>query len=230
MQNCELIVYEKPSATITAYRNNYIVNIGDQNFTLKRNEDFGMLQRKDGSNITTKPTLFKSGAHKILTAFGLTYINEITDSCKMHDKGYFYYEVKTTAYFNGQAVRSGFGCANTSESANGTSSGYNTANSMLKKAEKRSEVDLAIKLADASGWFNADLEDTENDKRASQLLHDDDAITSKQAKRLFAIAATNEITAEKAKQLLAAWGFTSTKEIKQSDYDIICEKFENYGK
>lgn len=230
MQENEVVIYDKPSASITPYRNNYIVDIGGQNFTLKRNEDFGMLQRKDGSNITTKPTLFKSGAHKILTAFGLTYLNEITDSCKMHDKGYFYYEVKTTAYYNGQAVRSGFGCANTSESANGTASGYNTANSMLKKAEKRSEVDLAIKLADASAWFNADLEDTENDKRAGQILHDDDAITPKQKKRIFAIAATNEITVEKAKQLLVSWGFASTNDIRQKDYDEICEKLEKYGK
>ena len=229
MQENAVVIYDKPSASISAYRNNYIVSIGEQSFTLKRNEDFGMLQRKDGSNITTKPTLFKSGAHKILTAFGLTYLNEITDSCKMHDKGYFYYEVKTTAYYNGQPVRSGFGCANTSESANGVASGYNTANSMLKKAEKRSEVDLAIKLADASAWFNADLEDMENDKKAGQILHDDDAITPKQAKRLFAIAATHEITAEKAKQLLSAWGFSSTKDIKQKDYDEICEKFEKYG-
>jgi hypothetical protein len=47
---------------------------------------------------------------------------------------------------------------------------------------------------------------------------------------LFAIAANNEITAEKAKSLLAEWGFTSTKDITQKDYDSICERFENYGK
>lgn len=230
MQNNEIVMYEKPSATIKPYRNDYIVNVGEKQFSLKRNDDFGMLQKKDGSNITTKPTLFKSGAHKILTAFGLTYLSEITDSCKLHDKGYFYYEVKTTAYFNGQAVRSGLGCANTSESANGNASGYNTANSMLKKAEKRSEVDLAIKLADASGWFTADLEDTENDKRAGQLMHDDDPITAKQVKRIFAIAGTNEITVEKAKELLASWGFASTKDIKQSQYDDVCDKLEKYRK
>jgi hypothetical protein len=46
---------------------------------------------------------------------------------------------------------------------------------------------------------------------------------------LFAIAANNEITAEKAKMLLAEWGFTSTRDITQKDYDSICEKFEKYG-
>jgi hypothetical protein len=40
----------------------------------------------------------------------------------------------------------------------------------------------------------------------------------------------NEITAEKAKTMLASWGFSSTRDIKQKDYDEICERFENYGK
>lgn len=229
-QNNEIMVYCKPKVEIKPYRNDYNITIGNQKIDLKRDEDFGMIYKSNGQPITNKPTLFKAGSSKILTAFGLTYLNEITDSCKLHDKGYFYYEVKTTAYFNGHPVRSGLGCANTSESANGTASGYNTANSMLKKAEKRSEVDLAIKLADASGWFTADLEDTQNEERVKNLVHDDDLITAKQTKRIFAIASSNEITIEKAKELLASWGFVSTKDIKQKDYDEICEKLEKYGK
>ena len=229
-QNNEIMVYNKPNIEIKPYRNDYNITIGDKKIELKRDEDFGMIYKKDGSAITNKPTLFKAGSSKILTAFGLTYLNEITDSCKMHDKGYFYYEVKTTAYFNGQPIRSGLGCANTSESANGSASGFNTANSMLKKAEKRSEVDLAIKLADASGWFNADLEDMQNEVKANNLVHDDDPITPKQVKRIFAIATTNEITIEKAKSLLVSWGFASTKDITQKQYDEVCEKLEKYGK
>ena len=230
MENTEIITYNRPETTIKTFRNDYIVSIGGEQIKLERDTDFGMLRKKNGDNITKKPTLFKSGAHKILTAFGLNYTTEIIDSFKDHKSGYFYYETKSTAWYNGNAVRSGFGCANTNESANGTASGYDVANSMLKKAEKRSEVDLAIKLADASGWFVADLEDTENDKRASQLLKDDDKITAKQKKRIFAIAANNEITQEKAKSLLVEWGFASTNDITQKDYDDICERFENYGK
>jgi hypothetical protein len=172
----------------------------------------------------------KSGASKLLTAFGLTYVNEVIDSYKDHAKGYFYYEVKTTAYFNGEPVRTGLGSANSSESANGNASGYNLANNMLKKAEKRSEVDLAIKLADASGWFTQDIEDTQLEKQANNLVHDDDAITAKQVKRIFAIASTSGITIEKAKELLSSWGFASTKDIKQKDYDEVCQKLENYAK
>lgn len=230
MEDNQIITYEAPKTTIAPFRNDYIVTIGQAKITLKRDVDFGMIKRKDGSSITNKPTLFKSGAHRLLTQFGLTYISKVVDSYKDHSKGYFYYEVETTAYYNGKPVRSGLGCANTSESANGNASGFNTANSMLKKAEKRSEVDLAIKLADASGWFVADLEDMENDKRAAQLVHDDDPISAKQVKRIFAIAGANEITIEKAKELLASWGFASTKDITQAQYDDVCAKLEEYGK
>lgn len=226
----QVVVYQAPQTSIKPYRNDYTVKVGNTELNLKRDVDFGMILRKDGTPITSKPTLMKSGASKLLTAFGLTYVNEVIDSYKDHAKGYFYYEVKTTAYFNGEPVRTGLGSANSSESANGNASGYNLANNMLKKAEKRSEVDLAIKLADASGWFTQDIEDTQLEKQANNLVHDDDAITAKQVKRIFAIASTSGITIEKAKELLSSWGFASTKDIKQKDYDEVCQKLENYAK
>lgn len=224
-----IVEYERPKTEIKPFRNNYSVTIGTNNFVLERDSDFGMIVMPNGRNITKKPTLFKSGAHKILTAFGLTYQSEIIDAYKDHEKGYFYYEVKTTAYFNGEPVRTGFGCANTNESGNGSASAYNVANSMLKKAVKRSEVDIAIKLADASSWFNQDLEDESNEEKAKQVLTDEDAITPKQSKRIFAIAAENEITAEKAKNIIASLGFASTKDIKQKDYDNVVEHFKKYN-
>lgn len=226
----KVTIYQAPKTEIKPFRYDYNVSVGDKKLSLKRNVDFGMILRKDGSPITNKPTLMKSGASKLLTAFGLTYVNEVIDSYKDHSKGYFYYEVKTTAYFNGEPVRTGLGSANSSESANGNASGYNLANNMLKKAEKRSEVDLAIKLADASGWFTQDMEDTQLEQQATNLVHDEDTITPKQVKRIFAIASTSGITIEKAKELLSSWGFASTKDIKQKDYDEVCEKLENYGK
>lgn len=231
MDENQIIIYDAPKVQIKENGDDYLVTIGQVPITLKRDVDFGMIYRKDGSAITTKPTLFKSGAHRILTQFGLAYISRVVDSYKLHDTGYFYYEVETTAYYKGQPVRSGLGCANTKESANGNALGFNTANSMLKKAEKRSEVDLAIKLADASGWFVADLEDTENEKKAARVLSNDDEITTKQRNKIFALAKDYDITKEKAKELLKLWfGFESTKEIKQKDYRNVLDKLEEYGK
>ena len=229
-QNNEIVVYQAPKAEIKPYRNNYSVNIGGNTFELKRNVDFGMIAKKDGTPISNRPTLYKSGAHRILTAYGLAYTSELIDKYCDFQNGIFYFAFKTTAYYNGQPVRSGFGCANTNEKSSGFASGWDVANTKMKLAEKRSEVDLAIKLADASGWFVADLEDTQLEQQANSLVHDDDAITPKQVKRIFAIASANEITIEKAKELLAIWGFASTKDITQAKYDEVCEKLEKYKK
>ena len=229
MEN-NLTVYEAPKVNIVAHRNDYKITIGQEEITLKRDVDFGMILKKDGSPISKKPTIFKSGAHRILTTFGLRYLTEIVDSYADYKEGVFVYTCKTTAYYNDVPVRTGFGTANTMEKSTGFATGWDVANTKLKLAEKRSEVDLAIKLADASAWFTADLEDMDNEARASNLQKDDDFINAKQTKRIFAIASTSGITVEKAKELLASWGYTSTKDIKVKDYDSVCERLENYNK
>ena len=143
----------------------------------------------------------------------------------------FYYEVKATAYDeHGRVVRSGVGCCNTSESSFGSANSYNSANNALKKAKKRAIVDLALTLGSLSNCFTQDLEDDNNEKRARELLSDNDPITAKQVKRIFAIASNNEITTDKAKALLAEWGFSKTSEITQKDYDNVCQKLEEYAR
>lgn len=228
--NNEIVVYNTPNTEIKPYRNDYNVTIGNQSFQLKRDTDFGMIKKKDGSNISTRPSLFKSGAEKLLLGYGLYYDVQITDTFKDYKTGFFYYECKASAYHQGQLVRCGFGCCNSNESGNGTASGFNVANSCLKKAKKRALVDLALSLASCSDMFVQDLEDTQNEERAKQIVSNEDVITAKQKKRIFAIASSNGITIEKAKELLVSWGFASTNDIKQKDYDEICEKLENYNK
>lgn len=225
-----------PVVVIESKRNNYELTIGDYNSTLKRDVDFGMItyvDKKTGEtkNVSSKPTLYKSGAEKILLGMGVPYDIEIADSYKDHKEGFYYYEVIAKARDkDGNVIRVGLGCANTNEKNNGTASAFDTANSMLKKAKKRAVVDLAISLASASDWFVQDIEDTTNESRMSNLQSDEDFINSKQIKRIFAIAQSKEITTEQAKTLLVSWGFNSTKEIKVKDYDSICERLENYNK
>lgn len=224
MEN-EIVLYEVEKPIVKANRNNYIINFGNKQVELKRDVDFGKVP-------TAKtPSLWKSGAEKILLGFGLYYDTVMTDSHKDFVNGIFYYEFIARAYDqNGRIVRTGVGCCTTQESSFGNASGYNSANSAIKKAKKRAIVDLALTLGSLSDMFTQDLDDDNNSARANEILRDDDPITPKQAKRLFAIAATNEITTEKAKTLLASWGFTSTRDITQKDYDSIVERFENYGK
>jgi hypothetical protein len=224
MEN-ELIIYEAPKTEIQLRRNNYNVTIGNYECQLIRDVDFGKVPK------AKTPSLWKSGAEKILLGYGLYYDTIITDSYKDFKSGLFYYEVKAVAYDQqGRVVRTGVGCCNTSESAFGMAGAYNSANSALKKAKKRAVVDLALTLGSLSNCFTQDLDDDLNEDRAKNLMKDSDPITSKQTKRIFAIASNNEITVEKAKQLLQEWGFASTKDITQADYDSVCEKLEKYEK
>ena len=221
----EITIYEPPKTQLKLYRNNYNVQIGNYNCELVRDVDFGKVPK------AKTPSLFKSGAEKVLLGYGLYYDTEITDSHKDFANGVFYYEVVAKAYDqNGKVVRTGVGCCNTNESSFGMAGGYNSANNCLKKAKKRAVVDLALTLGALSNCFTQDIEDDNNETRANQLVSDNDPITPKQVKRIFAIASSNEITIEKAKSLLTEWGYASTKDILQRDYDSVCERLENYKK
>lgn len=225
MSDNEMIMYAPQQTQLTAKRKNYNVTIGTYQCELVRDVDFGLVPK------AKVPSLWKSGAEKILLGYGLYYDTIISDSHKDYEKGFFYYEVIARAYDqNGNIVRTGVGCCNTSESGFGMAGAFNSANNALKKAKKRAVVDLALTLGSLSNCFTQDMEDMNNEQRASELLRDNDAITPKQVKRIFAIASTNEITVEEAKKLLASWGFASTKDITQAQYDEVCRKLEEYGK
>lgn len=222
----DLIVYnDMPPVAMKSYRNDYLMTIGDYNCKLVRDVDFGKVPK------AKKPSLWKSGAEKVLFGFHLSYDTQIVDSHKDWQNGFFYYEVMAKAYDSeGRVIRTGVGCCNTNEASFGRASAYDSANNALKKAKKRAVVDLALTIGCLSDAFSQDLEDDTNVEKAQQILGDNDPITSKQATRLFAIAGNNEITREKAKSLLAEWGYNSTKEITQKAYEEICERFANYGK
>lgn len=230
---CELTIVDVPKVVAKPSRNNYEITMSNGfNTILKRDVDFGMILKKDGTPISQRPTLFASGKDKVLAGLGLTYLSEIVDKqvCMEDGKAYFYYMAKSTAYFNGEPVRTAYGCANSQEKSGGFAVAYDLANTALKKAVKRSEVALAIKLANLSDMFVQDLEDTNIEKQASNLQKDEDYINSKQIKRIFAIASNAGLTIEQAKQFIISLGFASTKDIKVKDYDAVCEKLENYKK
>lgn len=217
------IMVEIPQADLVAKRNNYELTIGNYTATLVRNVDFGKVPKAQ------KPSLWKSGAEKVLMGFGLYYDTVLTDTYKDYGSGFFYYEFTARAYDQkGRVVRSGVGCANTAESGNGMANGFNTANSAMKKAKKRAVVDLALTIASLSDAFTQDLEDEKMDKQKVELVKDYEVVTPKQIKRMFAIANQKGITHEEAKAIISSMGYVSSKDITQKDYDTICEKLENY--
>lgn len=221
----DIMIYDVPKAHAIARRNNYTLKVGNAETTLIRDVDFGKVPK------AKTPSLYKSGAEKVLMLYGLYYDVIMVDSYKDHAKGYFYYEHKAVAYGkDGNIIRVGYGCANTSESGTGTASGFNTANSTIKKSRKRAVVDLALTLGCLSDAFTQDMESDFVEEQSKAIQKEEDFLTAKQIKRIFAIASANEISVEKAKELLLSWGYESTKTIKLKDYDTICEKLQQYNK
>ena len=228
----ELIISAPQAAIIKCERGNYSLTTPNGGAVeLKRDRDFGNPKKANGDPIFPKPILYKSGAEKIIRDFKLFDRYTVESATEDAENGFFAYRVKCSlvAYnpATGQEIVycEGLGCANTRESKTGNQSGFDGANSALKKARKRAMVDAAISLGALSSMFTADLEDTAFMKGADEItkLGPDDAITTKQRRRIFAIADQHGMTQEQAKTWLTAQGFASTKDIKQKDYDHLCD-------
>ena len=233
MKEESLVVPE--AASIVSRRGNYEISTPRGiSRTLVRDVDFGSPKKKDGEPVFPKPILYKAGAEKIIRDYNLMDRYAVESCLEDAENGYFYYRVKCSLVaFNpatGQEAvfTEGYGCANTRESKTGNQSGFDGANSALKKAKKRAMVDAAVSLGALSSMFTADLEDTAFMRGADEItkLGPDDAITTKQRRRIFAIADQHGMTQEQAKTWLTAQGFASTKDIKQRDYDHLCDMLE----
>ena len=228
----ELIISAPQAASIVSRRGNYEISTPSGAVReLKRDVDFGNPKKANGDPIFPTPILYKSGAEKIIRDFKLLDRYAVESATEDAENGFFAYRVKCSlvAYnpATGQEIVycEGLGCANTRESKTGNQSGFDGANSALKKAKKRAMVDAAISLGALSSMFTADLEDTAFMKGADEItkLGPDDAITTKQRRRIFAIADQHGMTQEQAKTWLTAQGFASTKDIKQKNYDELCD-------
>ena len=237
----ELIIYEAQKALATAKGSNYIVSPFNDGKTLelKRGKDFGVpeIQQKDGSKKKAfkQPILYKAGAEKIALGYGLLQHYEPISAIEVTDPEnplfYYMFRCDLVKLVNGKeyVITSGFASANSNEKGNGFNSAWDSANSAVKMAKKRALVDAAISIGGLSDIFSQDMEN-EDFMSASKAITNPDSpdtkISSKQIQRIFAIAANAGLTTEQAKQKLKALGYASTKDIKQKDYDAVCEAFE----
>jgi len=204
---------------------NYIVNCGGcGEVKLKRDVDFGVIPK------TKKPSLFKSGAEKVCMGYGLLQHYFVESAIEQGGKEpFFFYRVRCdlVKVFNGTEYvwTSAYGSANTAEKRNGFNSPYDSANSALKMAQKRALTAAALSISGLSDAFTQDMEN-EDFMQNSQKLIDTDTpdspVSTAQIKRLYAIGGEAGMTAAEVKQILAANGYTSTKQILQKDYDRIC--------
>ena len=228
MEN-EIVMYEGQQALVKPSGSNYKLTspINGAQITLQREIDFGKIPK------TSRPTLFKAGAEKVVNAYGLLqhYVVESRHE-DFGDNPFFFYLVRCdlvkvandgTEY----VFTSGLGSCNSRERSNGFNGAYDAANSVLKKAAKRALVAAAVNIGGLSGLFFQDLDDTdfvENGYKSISNTQDPKShITSNQVRRLFALANAAGVNAAKAKDRLAILGYGKATELTQEKYDEVCE-------
>lgn len=229
----QVTIYEPQKAVAVAHRGNYLVNIGNRDLELKRGVDFDNPDTKTGKKAFNQPILLKAGAEKLAFGFGLCQRYTIESKIEQHDENgmFFYYLVRCDLVKPGSdsysetVISNSYGSANTAEKRNGFNSAADAANSTLKMAQKRALVGAALAISGLSDMFTQDIENETFMQNADTIVKEtpDSPVTTKQIRRLYAIASEHGMNQQQAKQKLAAMGYTSTKDIKQKDYDAVCD-------
>lgn len=131
--------------------------------TLKENHDYGIIPG------TNKPTLLKPGAEKIQMLFGVTSEYEVTERIQDYEKGFFAFTVRCTIFKNGMKITEGVGHCNTREKKYVNQDPYTLANTCLKMAKKRAQIDATLTIASLSEVFTQDMEDLQDYLQTEQI-------------------------------------------------------------
>ena len=151
---------------------------------------------------TSKPSLLKPGAEKILVLLGLTSEYEIIEKIENYEKGIFAYTVRCILSKNGKKVTEGLGSCNSKEDkyrwrwvsekdlppnvdkdmlkSKTNEYGqklyriendeiFTQANTILKIAKKRAQIDAVLTVAALSEIFTQDVEDMQEFLQNEQL-------------------------------------------------------------
>ncbi|KYD12411.1 exodeoxyribonuclease X C-terminal domain-containing protein [Saccharococcus caldoxylosilyticus] len=131
--------------------------------TLKANHDYGVIPG------TSKPTLLKPGAEKIQMLLGVTSEYEVIERVQDYEKGFFAFTVRCIVYKNGMKITEGVGHCNTKEKKYINQDPYTLANTCLKMAKKRAQIDATLTLASLSEIFTQDIEDMQEFVQTEQV-------------------------------------------------------------
>jgi len=202
--------------------------------TLKKDHDYGVIP-----GTGSKPTLLKPGAEKILMLMGLTSEYKVIERVQDYDRGFFAFTVKCTLSKGDVKVTEGVGHANTRErryTSGKQQDAYTLANTVLKMAKKRAQVDAVLTVASLSDIFTQDMEDlkditNEGDEPAPPKTgapppkptrgRGSGNITDKQRKRMFALSGGNS---DIVRQVLDGHGYSGSSDVPKADYDAICDE------
>lgn len=218
----------------------YVVTspLTNQEVLLSRKVDFGVIKG------TKKPSLYKSGAEKIIMAYQLMCRYTIDSKIEQIDakgSGFFYYSVKCSLFkgftlpdgsYKEVEYANGFGSANTNESRNGMNSAFNAANSTLKMAQKRAMVQAALAVSGLSSMFTMDMEDETQTVTMQDMIQQKpgDIINSQQRARMGNVAAMAGMTTQELGKWLSAEGYPKSSLITVSQFEEIVDKLKSMAK
>lgn len=147
---------------------------------LRPKVDFGIIPGTD------KPTLLKPGAEKILMLLGVTSTYELLERVQDYDQGFFAYTVKCELSKDGIIITEGLGHCNSRERKfmSQKVDPYTIANTCLKMAKKRAQVDAVLTLASLSDVFTQDIEDMEIPIPEPRAKHKPDDVDSEETEEM----------------------------------------------
>lgn len=188
---------------------------------LKQGSDYGVIPG------TTKPTLLKPGAEKILMLMGIRSEFSLVDSTRDFDNGFFQYMVKCSLFKGDMLITEGMGSCNNHESKYKKQDPFSIDNTILKMAKKRSLLDAALLVGSLSDIFNQDLDDVDlnGEKPTANKVATDTSgtITQAQAKRMFALSKGN---ASLVSEVIKKYGYDKSDQVKKTEYETICNEIE----
>ncbi|WP_313758447.1 hypothetical protein [Tissierella sp.] len=128
---------------------------------------------------SSKPSLLKPGAEKILMLLGLASEYEIIEKIQNYEDGFFAYTVRCVLTKAGQVITEGLGHCNSKEKKyeGDKQDKYMLGNTCLKMAKKRAQVDAALTVGSLSNIFTQDLEDMAqfNNNERIETMNQNDA-------------------------------------------------------
>lgn len=237
-ENLMVVSTQAFAAVATKKRTNYVVNspLTGTDVELERNTDFGVVPK------TKKPSLYKSGAEKIIMAYGLMCRYSIESKIETVDSktAFFMYNVKCSLYkgftkpdgtYQEVEYSNGYGTANTSEKRNGYNSAYDAQNGTIKMAQKRAMVAAALAVSGLSSMFTQDMED-ESGVTMTEMTEQKptDIINSRQRTRMGNVAANAGMTTQQFVRWLSAEGYPKSSQITVTQFEEIIEKLQKLAK
>lgn len=192
--------------------------------TLKEGHDYGVIP-----GTSSKPTLLKPGAEKILMLMGLTSEYDVIEKVQDYENGFFAFTVKCTLYRGDLKITEGVGHANTREkryTSGKQQDPYTLANTVLKMAKKRAQVDAVLTVASLSDIFTQDLEDYATEEEIPQKPSQQhpknngngNAATDNQLKKIYAMAKQLGFEKENMAAIMQErYGKASSKELTKAE-------------